>query len=611
MKFQTSKILSLPIKLFDFTSIWGATGNIYYVIAVILLCVVLLYKEVFNAAIIFLLATALLLVAGILNTQDILQAFANEQVMVIIMLLIVGKFLKRSPIIETLFQKTLMNSETYLGFKTKMLGIVALLSGFMNNTPLVALLMPYVSEWGREKNISPSKLLMPLSYAAIMGGGLTLIGTSTNLIVNSILVKTHGEEAGLGMFSFTLVGAPLVIIGVVYLLLFSKKWLPDNKGILANFNANTREYLVDLRVSSTSKLIGKTVGEANLRNLNDLYLVEIVRGEKVISPAGPDEVIKEGDDLIFAGATEKIIDLVNTDLGLEMPGELSSLKTQKEVVEVVIPYNSSLARKKIKDSNFRGNFDAAIIAVRRDGEKLYGKIGEITFKRGDMMLCVAGHDFYKHIGQSNDITLVSNVKQLNDLKGKKSALLIPSVILAILLPALGLVSLFHSLMLLFVVLLVTRTVRFGEVKREVNINLIVIMAGALSLGTGMNKTGAADLIARNGIALLEPLGTIGILGGIYLLTNLLAAYMTNIAAVSIITPIALSFATAQGLSPVPFVLCVAFAGSKNFITPIGYQTNLMVYGPGGYSFKDFFRFGMPLTLVFMVITLVMLDWLYL
>lgn len=617
--------------MFELSHFIGEGANKFYVLGVVLLAIFLLYKEIYNAAIVFLLTIALLVVPKIISTTDVMLAFANEQLAVIVMLLVIGQFLKRSPVVENLFQGLFMKTKSYFSFTTRLTSFVAVFSGFMNNTPLVALLLPYVVDWGRKNNISPSKLLIPLSYAAIMGGGLTLIGTTTNLISNSILVQREGPESALGMFSFFPVGSVLVVVGVLYIVLFGKKMLPNNTGILSSFNENTREYLVDLKVGENSSLIGKTIGESNLRNLKGLYLVEIVRPDKVRSAPGPQEIMRAGDYLIFAGATESIVDVVNENLGLEMPNELEKLKSKKEVVEVIISYNSSLSKKKIKDSNFRAKFDAAIIAVRRDGEKLYGKIGEIQLRKGDMMLCVVGHDFYKRIGQNNELTLVSNVRELQDLNGKKSASLIVATFLSILFPALGLISLFQSLLFLFVFLLLSKIILFGELKRAININLIVIMGGALSVGIGMDKSGAANYIATNVLSVLDSYGAIGLLAGIYIITNLLAAYMTNIAAVSIIMPIAISVAKSyfDSLSPLPpdllnpevlelysktilaFVLCVAFAGSKSFITPIGYQTNLMVYGPGGYSFKDYFKFGFPLTVLFMITTLGMLNWLYL
>ncbi len=596
--------------MFQLNEFIGDIGVQFYVIGIVLVTIVFLYKEIYNAAITFLGAVGLLLLPGIISTKDVLSSFANEQVSVIIMLLVIGQFLKRSPVIENIFQKLFLKTKGYFSFTAKMTGFVSLFSGFMNNTPLVALLLPYVIDWGRKNKISPSKLLIPLSFAAIMGGGLTLIGTSTNLIANSIIVSKLGGEFELGMFSFFKIGAPLVVIGILYILIFGRKILPENKGMLSNFNDNTTEYLVDLLVKEGSPLVGKTIGDANLRNLNGLYLVEIVRPDKVRTAPGPKEIMRAGDYLIFAGETDKIVDIVNMDLGLEMPNELGKLTQKKEVVEVIIPYNSTLTGKKIKDTDFRARFDSAIIAVRRDGEKLFGKIGEITLQKGDMMLCVAGHDFYKRVSRAKDLTLISNIRQLQDIEGKKSASLIVATAISILLPALGLISLFQSLLLLFVFLLLTKIVLFGEVKRAININLITIMGGALSIGVAMDKSGTAEYIASKGLSVLEPLGPIGMLAGVYLITNILAAYMTNIAAVSIIMPIALSFAQVHNFDVMPFVFCVAFAGSKTFLTPIGYQTNLMVYGPGGYTFKDYFKFGFPLTALFMVTTLIILKLIY-
>lgn len=596
--------------MFQLSEYISDLGIQIYVIGVILLTIIFLYREIYNTSITFIGAVGFLVLPGVITTNDILSSFADEQVAIIVMLLVIGQFLKRSPVIENIFQNLFLKTKGYFKFSFKMTAYVSLFSGFMNNTPLVALLLPYVVDWGKKNNISPSKLLIPLSFAAIMGGGLTLIGTSTNLIANSIVVGEIGPSAGLSMFSFFQIGAPLVLIGIVYILIFGKKVLPDNTGMISNFHKNKREYLVDLLVTERSPLVGKTIGESNLRSLKGLYLVEIVRPDKVRTAPGPKEIMRAGDYIIFAGETDNIADIINLDLGLEMPNDLEKLQRKKEVVEVIVPYNSSLSRKKIKDTDFRAKFDAAIIAVRRDGEKLYGKIGEMTLQKGDMMLCVAGHDFYKRIDQAKEVTLISNVRQLQDIDGKKSTSLIVSTVIAILLPVLGLLSLFQSLLLLFVFLLLTRVVFFGEVKRAININLIAIMGGALSIGVAMDKSGAAKFIATEGLTILEPLGVMGILAGVYLITNLLAAYMTNIAAVSIILPIALSFAELKGYDYKPFLFCVAFAGSKTFLTPIGYQTNIMVYGPGGYKFKDYFKFGFPLTILFMVSTLVILKVIY-
>ena len=270
--------------MFQLSEYISEEGVQVYVIGVILLTIIFLYKEIYNTAITFLGAVGLLLLPGVVTSNDVLSSFANEQVAIIVMLLVIGQFLKRSPVIENVFQRLFLKTKGYLKFTFKMTACVSLFSGFMNNTPLVALLLPYVVDWGKKNKISPSKLLIPLSFAAIMGGGLTLIGTSTNLIADSIIVGKMGPSAGLSMFSFFVIGAPLVVIGIVYILFFGKRILPKNTGMISNFHKNKREYLVDLLVTEKSPLVGKTIGESNLRSLKGLYLVEIVRKELVYVP---------------------------------------------------------------------------------------------------------------------------------------------------------------------------------------------------------------------------------------------------------------------------------------------------------------------------------------
>ena len=301
--------------MFQLSDYFDDFGVQIYVIVVIISTIFLLYKEVYNTSITFLGAVGFLVLPGVISTDDVLSSFANEQVAIIAMLLIIGQFLKRSPVIENIFQRLFLKTKGYLKFTFKMSAYVSLFSGFMNNTPLVALLLPYVIDWGKKNNISPSKLLIPLSFAAIMGGGLTLIGTSTNLIANSIVVGYLGDFAGLSMFSFFQIGAPLVVIGILYILIFGNRILPDNSGMISNFNKNKREYLVDLLVTEKSPLVGKTIGESNLRSLKGLYLVEIVRPDKVRTAPGPREIMRSGDYIIFAGETDNIADIINLDLG--------------------------------------------------------------------------------------------------------------------------------------------------------------------------------------------------------------------------------------------------------------------------------------------------------
>jgi di/tricarboxylate transporter len=277
-----------------------------------------------------------------------------------------------------------------------MIVVVAGFSAFLNNTPLVAIMMPYVHRWSRQNKIHPSKLLIPLSYAAILGGCATLIGTSTNLIVNGMVTDSQiipGLEP-LKLFDFTLVGFPMIILGSIYLILFGNKLLPARKDVIEDFSDKSREYLIEAQVQSKSKIVGKTIEEAGLRNLKGLFIVEISREKDRLSAVSPQEVLKAGDVLVFAGDTNTVADMINSDIGLAFTeiGQFAR-RSYTEVVEVVISHNSSLISKTVRQSGFRGQYDAAILAIHRNGEKVSGKIGKVKLKAGDVLLLLAGDDF--------------------------------------------------------------------------------------------------------------------------------------------------------------------------------------------------------------------------
>jgi di/tricarboxylate transporter len=335
------------------------------------------------------------------------------------------------------------------------------------------------------------------------------------------------------------------------------------------------------------------VSEAGLRNLKGLFLAEIIRESEVIRPVSPATLITPGDTLLFAGDTQTIVEMIDADSGLQLSQVgMFVKKPHTEVMEIVISHNSTLISKTVKQSNFRGKYDAAIIAIHRNGERVTGKIGEVRLKAGDVLLLLVGDDFHKLSSETLDFYLISKIKDFRKLEWYKVAVLLGGTALAILLHGFGILSLFLGLVVV--------------------LNLAIIIAMALALGQAMIKTGLAHTISEYFIKALEPLGTVGLLTGIFVITNLLASYITNKASVALIFPISITVAYDLGLSdPTPFILIVAFAGAANFITPIGYQTNLMVYGPGGYAFKDFMKIGIPLTLLYMAAAVSILYYYYL
>jgi di/tricarboxylate transporter len=585
------------------------------VIIVLLFIVVSLYKGIMGPGFTFSSGVIVLGIFGILTPKEIIAGFANVQIAIILLLLILGDMIRKTSVVAYLFDRMFRKSRSYKGFMWRMTILVGGFSAFLNNTPLVAIMMPYLYRWGKTNNIAVSKLLIPLSYAAILGGCATLIGTSTNLIVNGLVEDQtiFPDFKTLGLFDFSIVGVPMIIIGGIYLIFFAERLLPVRKDAMDDFSTKSREYMVELIVRKNSEFIGKTLDDAGLRNVKGLFLAEIIRGSQVIRPAAPATLVLEGDILLFAGDTQTIVDLIDSTTGLQLAQVgMFAKKPHTEVLEIVISHNSTLISKTVKETNFRGKYDAAIIAIHRNGEKLSGKIGEVKLKAGDVLLLLAGDDFTKLTSETLDFYLISKIKDFRKLEVYQVTILLGGTALAIALSAFGLVSFFIALTVLLIIAMIFNIASPKDVHKSLDLNLAIIIAMSLALGIAMVKTGVAHAIAVNFIQALKPFGEVGLLAGIFVITNLLASYITNKASVALIFPISITVAQDLGLTdPTPFILVVAFAGAANFITPIGYQTNLMVYGPGGYSFKDFFKIGMPLTVMYGIATVTILYYYYL
>jgi di/tricarboxylate transporter len=574
---------------------------------VILFLIVSLYKNLLGPGFTFIIGISVLGIFGILTPKEMLHGFANEQLAVIILLLLIGEVIRKSTLIDSLFEHFFKSASTYRAFIIRLIFPVAGLSAIINNTPLVAIIMPYVHNWGKKNNISPSKLLIPLSYAAILGGTATLIGTSTNLVVNGMVAEqtVFPDFTSLEIFDFTPVGLSMVLFGGIYLTLFSGKLLPSKKDPIETIKSKSREYIVEVKVTKGSKYHNKTIEDAKLRNQKGLFLVEIIRENSSISPVTPQTVLFEEDFLIFAGNTDTIADLIENNKTLQ-PSQLGmfSKRDKTELIEVVVTPNSGLTGKTVKNSNFRGRFDAAILAVHRNGEKIRGKIGDVVLDPGDLLFLITGEDFKKRTQDSRDFYMLSNIRSIGKMPTSKSLFIVGGLLVSIILSSLNLVPLFNSLLVFLVLLLMLKIASPKEVYKAINYNLILIIALSLALGTAMIKTGIAADVSHFFIETIRPYGIISLLLGLFLATNLLACFITNIGAVAITFPVAISLAAQLGVDPKPFALLIAFAGAASFMTPIGYQTNLMVYGPGGYNFKDFFRIGLPLTILFMIVAVI-------
>jgi di/tricarboxylate transporter len=588
--------------------------DVILVFIVLVFILISLYKELMGAAFTFFVAVMVLGFFGVITPSEILAGFANEQIAVIIMLLLLGDAIRQISVIEIFFSRIFPRTSGYKGFLSRIMLWIGGFSAFLNNTPLVAVMMPYVHNWSKRNNISPSKLLLPLSYAAILGGCVTLIGTSTNLIVNGMVIDQtiFPDMEPLEMFDFFWVGFPMLIIGFFYLFFFGNKILPEKSPIIKEISESERKYVVEAVVRKNSQLIGKTIIESGFGNTKGLILAEVVRGKYRFQVFEKDFVLKAGDLLRFAGESKDIANLLSDGSGLLLPsvGMMSKLK-RADVVEIVISHNSSLISKMVKSINFRGKYDSVLLAVHRNGECINGKLEEVKLKAGDVLLLLAGDDFGSRSQDDMDFYLISKVKEVRKPERYKIWTLFGGTLLAIFLAAINIIPLFMGLLVVLVVINILGVVNAKDFPKSIDYNLAVIIALSLALGTAMIKTGVADMIADLMISIFFPLGNIAILFSIYIVTTLLAAYITNKAAVAIVFPISLTAAHSLGLNPMPFALVVSFAAAANFLTPIGYQTNLMVYGPGGYTFKDFLRVGWPLTVIYMIVTVTILNCMYL
>jgi len=583
--------------------------SIVIILFTILFLLAALYFEFFKPSVVFFIALLIFMFSGILSPKEALSGFANEQLAVIVLLLIISDIFRKSSVIDVLFNRLFSKSSSTTSFSFRMMGMVASLSAFFNNTPLVAMMMPYVNRWAVKHGVASSKLLIPLSYAAILGGCVTLIGTSTNLIVNGFAVDAGFPS--LSIFDFTAVGLPMLFIGILFLLLFGNRLLPDNKQKLEAMVQDDRKYFIEAMIKSDSKLVGKTVEKAGLRHLKGLYLVEIVRNNRSLSPVSPDERLQEEDSLVFAGETTAVEELSKKKLGLTLPKKVERMLDKRSSVnEIVISYNSPLIGEKVMDTDFRARFDAAIVAIHRNGERLQGKIGEQELLAGDVLLVFSGNDFISRSKNSRSFYILTHTEEAEDINVKKVVLVFGSLIAAILLSAFTSIPLLAGLSVVLLLAILMDIVPLDQIRRGLDFDLILLIAFGLAFGKAMINSGAsvylADMILHWNAILSPPV----LLMCIFIATNLLAAYITNKAAVAILFPISLAVATSAGYNPIPYILIVSFGAAANFITPLGYQTNLMVYGPGGYTFKDYLRVGLPLTILYMLGASLILTYVY-
>lgn len=579
-----------------------ASFQIAYVLGIIGLMIIIMITDKIKTSLVFLIAIALLLVGGSVSLDDTLAGVSNPSIITIFALIVITAGINDNYDLALFFEKIFGKAGHQRTFIWRMGLSVSAISSVMNNTPVVAMMMPYVYKWGRDHKINPSRLLIPLSFSAIVGGVITLIGTSTNLVLNGLLEENSQPLLHFGDF---VIPGILVTLGcLLFLFLFGPWLLRDKKEILKNLEENPREYLVETKISNDSEPAGKTVEQAGLRNLNGIFLTEIIRNERHITPVRPNEVLQNNDILLFAGDTGSTLELIKKVKGLELSKQSKfQIDDNAEVVEAVITQNSTLDRRTVKEIGFREKYDAAIIGIHRQGEKVSGKIGAQTMRAGDLLLLTAGPEFRDRNHRNNDLLIINTISRSEKVAPARTTIFIIASLLAIGLAVAGFINLLNAVMIILFVQVLLKLTSLETVKKNVSFDLLIILVSSLAIGKALIDSGAADFFTNEFFKNAHNWNPLMILGGVFFMTFLLTSFITNVAAVTIIFPIVFSLASQTTLPAGALYLTAAYAASCCFATPFAYQTNLMVMEAGNYSFNDFLRIGIPMSIVYALIFL--------
>lgn len=545
---------------------------------------------------VLMVALLALSLSGVLEAGEALSGFSNSGLITVAAMFVVAAGIRGAGGVDLVVNRVLGRP---VGQRAAMLRLavpVLGVSGFLNNTPVVAAMIPAVSRWAKRLNRPVSSLMIPLSYASILGGMLTLIGTSTNLVVNGQYQVLTGSD-GFGLFDITTVGLVAASAGLTFLLLAGPRLLPDRRSPDETF-ADMRSFTFEVAVAKDGPLVGKSIADAGLRHLQRIYLVEIERNGSVMTAVSPDDILHGGDRLVFVGETEAIIDVLRINGLVPSVGREPVIERnvpERKLVEAVIAPGCDGVGKTIKDARFRDRFGAVILAVARNGEHIKGRLSSIVLQGGDVLLLEARPAFVTRQKYSRDFLLISELDEERPDHSRawlSWGILVGVVVLA----ATGLTSMLNASLLGAALMIASRCLTLADAKRSLDLTVIITIGASFALGNALQKTGAAAYLGES-VMQLAGNNPVLLLVLSYLMVSALTETITNNAAALIMLPVVLAVTTALGLNPEPFVITLMVAASASFATPLGYQTNLMVYGPGGYRFSDFLRIGIPMNLV--------------
>ena len=556
-------------------------------------------------------AVVLTMLAKIVTPEEAFSGFANPEMLTVAALFVVAAGLRETGALEILGRWVFGRARTERGALLRMSLWTTSLSAFLNNTPIVAMFIPIVTGWCRKHGVAPSRLLMPLSFLTILGGTCTLIGTSTNLVVNGMMRQAAAADPALaeslrpmGLFELSWLGLPTAAAGALFLILFSRRLLPERKDFFERMRDASREYLVNLEIQPGCRLAGQTVEDAGLRRLPGLFLVEITRGDQILTPVAPTQRLASGDVLTFTGVAATIVDLEKIPGFVPVGGEgyeAGAVSRRDRVLcEAVVSGTSPCLDKTVRGSSFRAAYGAAIIAVHRGNARLGGKVGDIVLRPGDTLLLQTDPHFQRVHRNDPDFLLVSGVEDSRPLRTDKTLLSAALLALLIVLMATGLLRTVTAAFLVAGLMVLTRCISAAEARHGVDFQTLITIGGAFGLGKALVNSGCVETVAQAVVGHAGVYGPAAVLLGVYIFTALVTELITNNAAAALVFPFAMGIAGQLNVDPRPFAIAVAFAASASFLTPIGYQTNLMVYAAGGYRFTDYLRLGLPLSVVLAV-----------
>jgi di/tricarboxylate transporter len=596
-----------------------------FTVGLVLALLLLLAFSSLAPDLILILGVIVLIALGVIDPSTALAGLSNEGMVTVGVLYVIGAGVRETGGVDWIAARLFGRPKSVQGAVARLVLPTMGLSAFMNNTPLVAMLIPAVSDMARTQRIAASKLMIPLSYAAILGGTCTLIGTSTNLVVQSQLIQVEnqqqaridegrplpaGEQAvhRLRMFDIAWIGVPAAIVGGLYLVFASRFLLPDRRAALSTQD-DPKEYTVEMQVAADSPLVGKSIEAAGLRHLPGLFLAEIDRDGNVIPAVSPREVLRAGDRLLFVGVVESIVELQRIRGLTPATDDVFHLKTprpQRCLIEAVVSNTCPLIGQTIRESRFRSHYNAVVVAVARNGERLRQKIGDVVLRAGDVLLVEAHPSFADQQKSSRDFFLVSKVDQSSPPRHELALVAIGVLLAMVVVVSLNLTSMLVAALVAAGLMLATRCVSIESARNSIDWEVLLAIAASFALGAALLETGAAERIARSTIDLAggSPWMALAIL---YIVALVATELITNNAAAALVFPFALETANQLGVSYLPFVVAVMMAASAGFATPIGYQTNLMVLNPGGYRFTDYLRVGIPLDLICWILTILIIP----